>query len=345
VAQTTREMAFNQGCRGLVPSAPADMRYFRYQLLALRDELVGRGAGSTFMELSTDALAAVPMTHPPLGEQRRIANFLDAETARIDRVISIRQQQAAVGAQRFSQLVDGVVAGNAEALAEIGYGKDTTAWSVGKIGRLFNVIPGFSFPSKDFVEKEFGTRLLRGINVTPGRIDWESDTVAWDLESSPIDKHFHLRINDLVIGMDRPWVGTGARVALIREVDLPSLLLQRVACIRSRGTSTVYIRWVLGSSHFRLALEGETTGVSVPHISGDQIGAFTYRAPSGVDQKILAALIQSHDDLRARQAELVDRQLVVLAERRQALITAAVTGQIDVTTARRVVPSGEGAAI
>jgi type I restriction enzyme S subunit len=82
VAQTSRLMAFNQGCRGLIPTVPADMRYFRYQLLSLREELVSRGAGSTFMELSTDALAAVPMVRPPLDEQRRIADFLDAETAR-----------------------------------------------------------------------------------------------------------------------------------------------------------------------------------------------------------------------------------------------------------------------
>lgn len=86
VAQTTTKMAFNQGCRGLVATVPADVRYFRYQLLALRGELVSRGAGSTFMELSGDTLASVPVMCPPLDDQHRIADFLDAETARIDRL-------------------------------------------------------------------------------------------------------------------------------------------------------------------------------------------------------------------------------------------------------------------
>jgi type I restriction enzyme, S subunit len=339
----------------LRPGPDVDPRYLHHLFRStwFIGEMVSRlrGIGNTengsvrTPRINPEDLGDIPVDFPSFDEQRRVVDFLDAETARIDRIISIRQQQAAVGAQRFCQIVDGVVTGNAEALAEIDYGKASAAWGVGKIGRLFDIIPGFTFPSKDFVETEFGTRLLRGINVTPGRIDWDVETVAWDLESSPIDRRFHLRIDDLVIGMDRPWIGSGARVALIREIDLPSLLLQRVACIRSRGTSTRYLRWVLGSSHFRLALEGETTGVSVPHISGDQIGAFTYRLPSPDEQELLSALIQSHDDLRATQAELVDRQLVVLAERRQALITAAVTGQIDVTTARRVVPSGGGAAI
>src|ERR1019366_8444248 len=89
IAQTTSRTAFNQGCRGLIPNTLVDMRYFRYQLWALREELVSRGAGSTFMELSTDALAAVPVIRPPLDEQRRIADFLDAETARIDGLIRV----------------------------------------------------------------------------------------------------------------------------------------------------------------------------------------------------------------------------------------------------------------
>lgn len=161
--------------------------------------------------------------------------------------------------------------------------------------------------------------------------------VAWGLESSPVDRRFHLRLDDLVVGMDRPWIASGTRVALIRQNDLPSLLLQRVACIRSRSTSTTrYLRWVLGSSHFQVTLESETTGVSVPHISGDQINAFMYRLPAPEEQLVLAALLQSHADSQVSQAQLVNRQLAVLAERRQALITAAVTRRIAVTTAHGV---------
>lgn len=337
VAQTRTKMAFNQGCRGLVATVPVDIRYFRYQLLALREELISRGAGSTFMELSADTLAAVPLMRPPVDEQRRIADFLDAETARIDHIIAIRQQQSTLHAQRFMQLIDGVVAGDNDALAEIGYSKGSGAWDAGKVSRLFAVIPGFAFPSEKFVQVGNGTRLLRGINVAPGRIDWEVETVAWDLESSPVDRRFHLRLDDLVVGMDRPWITGGTRIALVRQDDLPSLLLQRVACIRSRSTSTArYLRWVLGSSHFQVALESETTGVSVPHISGDQINAFTYHLPAPEEQAVLAALLQNHSDAQVLQKELVNQQLVAIAERRQALINAAVTGQIDITTAQGV---------
>jgi len=266
-----------------------------------------------------------------LDEQRQIADFLDAETARIDRVVAVRQQQLALLAQRFSQLVDGIVIGDSNALATIGYTGTAHDWSTGKIARLFAIIPGFAFASENFVPDGAGTRLLRGINVASGRIDWAVETVAWDLESFPVDQRFHLRLDDLVIGMDRPWISTGTRVALVGENDLPSLLLQRVACIRPRSTSTTqYLRWVLTSSHFQAALESETTGVSVPHISSDQIGAFTYRLPSPDEQRVIACLLAVQQQVHVAQRELIDHQLVLLAERRQALIAAAVTGEITV---------------
>jgi type I restriction enzyme, S subunit len=335
----------------LRPGPSVDSRYLHHLFRSawFVGEMVSRlrGIGNTengavrTPRINPEDLGNIPVALPPLDEQRRIADFLDGEIARIGRIISIRRQQSELSNQRFIQLVDGVVVGDTDVLAEVNCGNGSAPWGVSKVSRLFEITPGFSFQSNKFVAAETGTRLLRGVNLAPGRIDWEAETVAWDLKSSPVNKRFHLRLDDLVVGMDRPWIGGGARVALVSECDLPSLLLQRVACIRSRSTSlTRYLRWVIGSSHFRLALEGETTGVSVPHISGDQIGAFTYRLPSPTEQALLSAALQSHDDLRVRQAEQVDRQLVVLAERQQALVTAAVTGQIDVTTARGLVPAG-----
>ena len=266
-----------------------------------------------------------------LDEQRRITNFLDVETARIDTIAMTRQQQMLLQARRFTQIIDGVVVGDPDALATIGYVGNASDWNTGKVARLFSIIPGFAFASDNFVPAYSGTRLLRGINVSSGHIDWTAETVAWDVESAPINQRYHLRLDDLVVGMDRPWISSGTRVALIRENDLPSLLLQRVACIRPRSTSTTrYLRWVLTSSHFQSALESETTGVSVPHISGEQIGAFIYRLPPPREQRILARLLEAQHQVHVSQRELVDRQLTALAERRQALITAAVTGGITV---------------
>ncbi|MCD9589670.1 hypothetical protein [Streptomyces sp. 8ZJF_21] len=320
------------------PNAETDSRFIHY-LLKSKPYLAELVRISKWMPPSQfdtpwENLRKLPLLLPGLDEQRRIADFLDAETARIDAIVSMRNHQLILAEQRFEQIVDGVVLGDRDSLREIGY-EGGAKWGNGKIARLFAVIPGYAFPSRDFVAQENGTPLLRGINVAPGAIDWNVETMAWDLGAHPIDQRFHLRCDDLVIGMDRPWINSGSRIALVRDSDLPCLLLQRVACIRSHGpASTRYLRWVLASRHFRIALEGETTGISVPHISGEQIKSFSYMLPPPDDERQLAALLERHDGLRAEYSAMVNRQLELLTERRQALITAAVTGQLDVTTAR-----------
>src|SRR5437879_1402489 len=101
VAQTSRTTAFNQGCRGLIPTDQADTRYFRYQILSMTDDLQGRGQGSTFAELSSDALASTTIFLPRLDVQRAIAAFLERETARIGTLIAAKRRMMALVDERW----------------------------------------------------------------------------------------------------------------------------------------------------------------------------------------------------------------------------------------------------
>lgn len=111
VAETTCEMAFNQGCRGLVPRAELDVRYFRYQLIARRPELVALGQGSTFSELSSDALAAFKVACPPLSRQRLVADRLDTEAAFIDTMVEKTRRAIALLRERRQALITAAVTG------------------------------------------------------------------------------------------------------------------------------------------------------------------------------------------------------------------------------------------
>ena len=65
-------MAFNQGCKGLVPSAGIDTKFAYYFFLANVDLLESLGTGTTFKELSGSKLKAVVCNYPSLAEQHRI---------------------------------------------------------------------------------------------------------------------------------------------------------------------------------------------------------------------------------------------------------------------------------
>jgi type I restriction enzyme S subunit len=113
VAEVAQRTAFNQGCRGLVPTVDLELRYFRYQFSALKKELQSRGQGSTFSELSSEGLAGIPLRVPDLQAQRAIADYLDAETARIDALIEKKAKVVRLLQERALAIVSGAWSGRA----------------------------------------------------------------------------------------------------------------------------------------------------------------------------------------------------------------------------------------
>ncbi len=166
--------------------------------------------------------------------------------------------------------------------------------------------------------------------MNPDSIHWE-EVVRWPRSDAPLFCRYELKLGDLVIGMDRPWVSTGIRVSEITRADVPSLLLQRVARLRARcDLDQQYLKVLLSSVQFRSYFEPILTGVSVPHISPEQIQGFRFRLPSLDEQTTVCRRVRrecSHiEELIQRLRVSVER----LREYRTALISAIVTGKIDV---------------
>lgn len=134
-----------------------------------------------------------------------------------------------------------------------------------------------------------------------------------------------------MIGMDRPLIGGGMRVATIARQDLPCLLVQRVARLRAgRLTSNAYLRYLLTSDAFIAHFAPIVTGVSVPHISADQILSFRFPLPALSDQIELVDAMNHAEKLLRDGGTALESQINLLIEHRQALITAAVTGELDI---------------
>ena len=105
MAINDKPMSFNQGCRGIIPG---DKIYgpFLYYLLSSRvPELNAVSNGTTFVELSRDELAAVRVIFPELDSQRRIADFLDERTTRVDGLIAKKTRLLELLAEQRQALI------------------------------------------------------------------------------------------------------------------------------------------------------------------------------------------------------------------------------------------------
>lgn len=104
-------MAFNQGCRGLIPTDRLDTKYLYYFLWFNRAALDALGTGTTFKELSSSNLANFELPLPPLEEQRRIVAVLDEAFAGIANATAIAQRKLSALAELKQSFLQKALAG------------------------------------------------------------------------------------------------------------------------------------------------------------------------------------------------------------------------------------------
>jgi len=263
----------------------------------------------------------IHLPFPPISRACAIADFLDRECERVSllkesvgQVVSLAREQARCSLE--AELSD-----------------DRSAFGGVKLGWYCDVLSGYAFASNLFLGQGEGVRLLRGVNVGVHCLRWE-DVAEWPLGGGTQYARWQLAPGDLVLGLDRPWINAGLRLAEVQEEDLPALLLQRVA--RLRGEETLlngYIAACLDSDRFRSDLAADMTGISVPHISSAQVASFRVPRPPVARQEVVVETRKRTLDSIAKLEHQIAKTTTCLDEYRTSLITEAVTGQLDVTEA------------
>ncbi|MEQ1749761.1 MAG: restriction endonuclease subunit S [Prosthecobacter sp.] len=178
-------------------------------------------------------------------------------------------------------------------------------WEMTPIGEKVDLLSGYPFDGPDICEDRRGVRLLRGINITEGRIRHSPEIDRYYTgETGGLEK-FRVRLNDLVIGMDGSKVGKNS--SLISDDDADALLIQRVARLRTSSPTLIqFIFQQINSTTFHSYVDKINTSSGIPHISAKQIKEFTVGFPSPAEQQKIAECLSSVDELMAAQARKVD---------------------------------------
>lgn len=273
---------------------------------------------------------------PPKDTVNRIVGFLDEKTAEIDAAVSKKRRLIDLLNEQKAILINRAVTKglNPDApMKDSGVdwiGDIPAHWDMKRVKHFAEILPGYAFPSAKFSEAETPVRLLRGININPSKTVWQ-ETVYWPESEFEAHQRYALKTGDLVMGMDRPWVSSGVRVARISHADLPALLVQRVARIRANdGYSNDFLELLITSKLFLEYFEPILSGVSVPHISDGQIGNFTTAVPD-IDEQ--CAIAEHCRGITLQYGRLIDMEvesISTLNEFKQTLIANAVTGKIKI---------------
>ena len=211
-----------------------------------------------------DSLLGLRMPLPPLTEQRQIAKVLDqVEALRAKRRAALAQPDNLIQSIFLNLFGDSATNSN--------------GWPTKTLGEVTELVTGYPFRSEEYVTNGESVRLCRGANVLPGRIDW-SDQACWPKSKAGEVAEFSLKVGDVVIAMDRPWISEGFKIARVLLEDCPALLVQRVARIRGLADfPNEFLFHLLSQPAFtRHCRPTETT---VPHISPKDIRSFAFHVP------------------------------------------------------------------
>lgn len=271
-------------------------------------------------------------------EQREIAGFLDRETGKIDALVAeqerllelLKEKRQAVISHAVTRGLNPNAPLKPSGLAWLG---DVPAhWKVGKLGYAAKLRGGFAFSAADFGQD--GVAVVRMNNLRRGHLDL---TEAARIPDAVCEPGAALSEGDLLWGMSGSTGETGSlgNFARVRADDLPCQLNQRVGRFVADPASldVTYLEWLIQTSALYDQVLLLVTGTAQSNISSEQVQSCMVALPPPSEQRAIVAHLDAATAQFDALTAAVERALALLQERRTALISAAVTGQIDVRSA------------
>jgi type I restriction enzyme S subunit len=320
-------------CHRLRLHPDADPRFLSYYLSSDRGRYeAGRMAdGSTRKRLTLGKTLGLPVPDFPGDEQRAIADFLDAETAHIDALIAKKRRLAELLEARLgvelAEEVTGRMLGTPVRSSKIGWlGDIPTHW---RIERL-----------------KFVARLESGHTPARSRPElWENCTMPWITLNDVGYLADHEFVEDTVNKISE----AGLAASSARVLPTATVVLSRDATVgrcgilaRPMATSQHFVAWVCSDRLrprylwllFKIAMQSHldslTAGATLRTIGMPDVGRFVIPIPPLEEQDRIISVASGSRASTESVLRASRRQIDLLSERRQALITAAVTGELDI---------------
>jgi len=287
---------------------------------------------NTQKNISMDDIPKLILTRPPLHEQTQIAAFLDRETAKIDALVAEQRLLMVLLKEKRQAVISHAVTRGLNPDAPLKpsgiewLGDVPEHWEVGPLKRFWSVTD-CKHVTAEFVDDGIPLASIREV---------QSRWVALEGAKCTTEHYYEL----LIEGGRQPLSGDliFSRNATVGEVaqvhaDHPRFAMgQDVVLLRKlfKGDSSDYLQHVIRSPIIILQLANMMIGSTFKRINVEEIRSFLMPSPPPSEQAEIATFLEAEvakfDTLTTEAQRAID----LLEERRTALISAAVTGQIDV---------------
>ena len=285
--------------------------------------------GTTRDKLTQGDINVIPIQLPPLAEQRAIAAFLDRETAKIDSLVAKKEQLIELLQEKRTALIsravtEGLVPNVSTKDSGVEWlGEIPSHWEVKRLKNVGKAEIGLTFSLADVVDQDEGLLVLRASNISDGRIvDDDNVYVQCSVPEKLITK-----VGDILICSRS---GSRALIGKNAKLDCRSSGITFGAFMTIfRSIHNDYLHYVFNSALFEFQ-SGVFVTSTINQLTLGMLNSFSVPLPPSTEQRAIAEFLDQEtaniDDLIAKIREAIEH----LKELRVALISAAVTGRIDV---------------
>lgn len=342
--ETTDPLIFSTGFAVIEPLPGIDPRFLNYycQSEPFIQDVAARSVGVSYPAINASELGTIKLDLPPLEEQRRIADFLDHTTRKIKRIDEIRKKQLALLHERTDAFItETLIPGTlSNPCGEWPWrwlpliDDDTPLVRLRYVSRLQS---GLTIDGSRPLDGDAVTRpYLRVANVQAGWLDLSSVTEI--TVPKKIAKRCTLQPGDVLMteGGDLDKLGRGT----VWRGEIPNCLHQNhIFAVRPDPSKLDpdYLALMTRTLHGRCYFESTgTKTTNLASTSSAKILAFPIPLPGLKRQRQLVEQVHTELALIDAAKQAIEKQRSLLQERRISLITTAVTGQLDATTAREI---------
>ena len=263
--------------------------------------------------LNVSDLHSISTDLKPLAEQRAIADYLDRETARIDTLIEEQQRLIEMLRERRAAVLESAVV--------------QLDWS-SPLGALTSLIQTGPFGSqlKSDEYEDGGVPVINPSHLAGGGIEPDPRVAVSEAKAADLTRHT-LSIGDVIVARR----GELGRCAVVDSQSAGFLCGTGSALIRPNSARLApnFLALVFGSRRNRDALALTSVGSTMDNINADIVSALRVPAPPLDEQRRIVAKLDSQTSKIDALIAETETFIGLSRERRSALITAAVTGQID----------------
>jgi type I restriction enzyme, S subunit len=316
-AIVTRPLVTNQTFIGLVPrSVELTSDFLYYALQGHRERLTATATGAIQSYLSREDFRSLRIPIPPLCTQQAIARYLDRETARIDALITAKQRMVELLEERWQGFLETEIRAVADE-----YGQIPLKYVCREV-----VVGIVITPSAWYADS--GIPAIRGTNVSPGNISTD-DLVYLTQEGHDLHPKSRLHSGDVVV------VRTGqAGAAAVVPPELDGINCIDLVIIRlRRNYSPHFLEYVMNSDWMQKHIDEHSVGTIQSHFNVGAAGMVPVPRVPFLEQDTMVERLRRERRHVSDLVRVVERQVELLQERRQVMITAVVTGQFDVPEA------------